>query len=108
MRRRPQTGACSCREVVRVLEEERFAFAQGSGAPTEIGEFKVVEQPKPGLAQTALWFGFPSIDVRGADRYAIEVLDSALSGASLPGGRLHARLRDNQLVYVVHAYNSRA
>jgi zinc protease len=29
-----------------------------------------------------------------------------MSGADLPGGRLHARLRDNQLVYVVHAYDS--
>jgi zinc protease len=61
---------------------------------------------KPGLAQAAMWFGFPSIDVKGADRYAIDVLDAAMSGASLPGGRLHARLRDAELVYVVHAYNS--
>ncbi len=71
-----------------------------------LAEFKIAEQFKPGLTQTAMWFAYPSIDVRGEDRYAIDVLDAALSGASLPGGRLHARLRDNQLVYVVHAYNS--
>jgi zinc protease len=75
-------------------------------AAPALQKFTLVEQDKPGLAQTALWFGFPSIDVRGEDRYAIDVLDAALSGSSLPGGRLHARLRDNQLVYVVHAYNS--
>jgi zinc protease len=61
-------------------------------------------QEKPGLAQAVLFYGYPGIDVRNADRYAIDVLDAALSGANLPGGRLHARLRDNQLVYVVHAF----
>ena len=74
--------------------------------PAALNSFKVVEQTKPGLAQTALWFGYPSIRVDDRDRYALEVLDGALSGINLPGGRLHRRLRDNQLVYVVHAYDS--
>jgi zinc protease len=63
-------------------------------------------QTRPGLAQTVLFWGYPGIEVRDEDRYALDVLDAALSGANLPGGRLHARLRDNQLVYAVHAYDS--
>jgi zinc protease len=77
-------------------------------AAPELKEFTIAEQTKPGLAQAALWFGYPSIAIDNPDRYAIEVLDAALSGSNLPGGRLHARLRDNQLVYVVHAYNQPA
>jgi zinc protease len=73
---------------------------------TPLGKFTEVHQAKPGAAQTVLYYGFPGVNVRSEDRYAIEVLDAALSGANLPGGRLHAKLRDNQLVYVVHAYNS--
>jgi zinc protease len=77
-------------------------------ASPELTQFTMTEQAKPGLAQAALWFGYPSITIDNPDRYAIDVLDAALSGSSLPGGRLHARLRDNQLVYVVHAYNQPA
>ncbi len=67
--------------------------------------FSVGQKDKPGLTQAVLWFGFAGIDVKNEDRYAIDVLDAAMSGADLPGGRLHARLRDNQLVYVVHAFD---
>lgn len=74
-------------------------------APSVLGKLTMAENYKPGLAQTVQFFGFPSIDVRSADRYTLDVLDAALSGAELPGGRLHRRLRDNQLVYVVHAFN---
>ena len=98
---------------MRAAVEYSFRAWKGSGrapsAPTAfpaLSEFKIAEQFKSGLTQTALWFGYPSIDVKGEDRYAIDVLDAALSGSSLPGGRLHSRLRNNQLVYVVHAYNS--
>ncbi|HEX9997127.1 MAG TPA: pitrilysin family protein [Abditibacterium sp.] len=66
--------------------------------------FSLGQKNKPGIAQSVLWFGFPSVDIRNEDRFALDVLDAAMSGADLPGGRLHARLRDNQLVYVVHAY----
>jgi zinc protease len=62
-------------------------------------------QDKPGVSQAVLFYGYPGINVKSGDRYAIDVLDAALSGANLPGGRLHARLRDNQLVYVVHAFD---
>ena len=63
---------------------------------------------KPGITQSVLWYAFPSISITDPDRYAVDVLDAAMSGANLPGGRLHERLRDNQLVYVVHAFDSPA
>jgi zinc protease len=100
-------------QVARAAVELSFETWRSSGrlplgppASPELERFTVVEQTKPGLAQTALWFGFPSADIRGEDRWAIDVMDGALSGVNLPGGRLHSRLRDNQLVYVVHAYNA--
>ena len=39
------------------------------------------------------------------DRFAIDVLDTIISGYELPSGWLHEELRGKQLVYVVHAYN---
>ena len=39
------------------------------------------------------------------DRFAVDVLDTIISGYRLPGGWLHTELRGKQLVYVVHAYN---
>ena len=64
----------------------------------------VVQQNKPDITQTVIYIGYPGIKVQDADRYALTVLDGALSGIYYPGGRLHARLRDNQLVYGVHAF----
>ena len=100
-------------ELARDAVEFAFKDWKASGSlpgapavPTALTQFKIVEETKPGLAQTALWFGYPSIRVDDRDRYALDVLDGALSGVDLPGGRLHRRLRDNQLVYVVHAYDS--
>jgi len=39
------------------------------------------------------------------DRFAVDVLDTIISGYQLPSGWLHTELRGKQLVYVVHAYN---
>jgi len=39
------------------------------------------------------------------DRIPIDVLDTIISGYSLPRGWLHEELRGRKLVYVVHAYN---
>lgn len=75
-------------------------------APVEPAQMKTANVEKAGVTQTAMWYGFPAINVSNPDRYAIDVLDAAMSGANLPGGRLHARLRDAELVYVVHAYDS--
>ncbi len=82
------------------------ARPQAPGAVTPPSSFALAQKSKPGIAQAVTWFGFPSVNIKGEDRYALDVLDAAMSGADLPGGRLHERLRDNQLVYVVHAYNS--
>ena len=40
-----------------------------------------------------------------SDRFAIDVLDTIISGWRLPEGWLHEELRGKRLVYVVHAYN---
>lgn len=48
----------------------------------------------------------PSIKVTDLDdRFALDVLDTIVSGWQLPSGWLHTELRGKQLVYVVHAYN---
>ena len=75
-------------------------------AVTPPPSFTLGQKTRAGLTQSVLWFGFPSVNIQSEDRYALDVLDAALSGADLPGGRLHERLRNGQLVYVVHAYNS--
>jgi len=98
-------------EVRRLAGQMFSGFTRGGklpGAPAAAvppSQFIVKEQSKPGVAQAVLFFGYPSIKATDPDRYAIDVLDAALSGSNLPGGRLHARLRDNQLVYVVHAFD---
>jgi zinc protease len=103
-------GDVNAEEVRRAVE---FTFKnlqlQASPAPARspirmLTSFTIQEQQKPGLAQTVLFFGYPGINIKSPDRYALDVLDAALSGVNLPGGRLHARLRDNQLVYGVHAW----
>lgn len=57
------------------------------------------------IKQVVIYLGFLGMKVDSEERYAMEVLDAILSGISYPGGRLHERLRANQLVYVVHAFN---
>ena len=74
--------------------------------PVEPAKFKTANIEKAGVTQTAMWYGFPAISVDNPDRYAVDVLDAALSGANLPGGRVFTRLRDAELVYVYHAYDS--
>ncbi|BCM94302.1 putative zinc protease [Abditibacteriota bacterium] len=59
-----------------------------------------------GVVQSAMFFGFPGITVKNDDRFALDVLDAALSGASLPGGRIFGRLREEQLVYDANAYDA--
>ena len=72
---------------------------------TRLEKFTLNEHTQPGVAQTAVWYGFPSITLLDPDRDALDVLSAALAGADLPGGRLYRRLRDNQLVYDIHAFN---
>ncbi|HAU39177.1 MAG TPA: hypothetical protein DCX07_15865 [Phycisphaerales bacterium] len=56
--------------------------------------------------QAALMVAVPGMTVGNVeDRFAMDVLDTILSGYQLPGGWLHNELRGRQLVYVVHAFN---
>lgn len=56
-------------------------------------------------AQTVIAIGYGGMPYESEDRYATDVLDAVVSGIYYPGGRLHADLRGQGLVYVVHAYN---
>ena len=54
----------------------------------------------------AIMIGWPGMTLdQTADRDAIAVLDTIISGYDLPRGWLHSNLRGRKLVYVVHAYN---
>lgn len=55
--------------------------------------------------QAVIFVGYPGMDVGSPDWYAMRVLDAVISGVGYPGGWLHAALRGQQLVYVVHAWN---
>ncbi len=69
--------------------------------PIESRRTKVIERAQQ---QAIVAYGFIGPKVTDADRAALDVLDAALSGIRLPGGRLHNTLRGRQLVYFVHAY----
>jgi zinc protease len=114
---RPATTVLSIYGDVDAAEVERvvkYLFHDFKRAPQQImppappaplPKFTAREELKPGLTQSVIFYGYPGVPIKDADRYAMTVLDGALSGIDYPGGRLHARLRDNQLVYGVHAYN---
>jgi len=103
-------GDIDANEVTTKVEKAFEKFQYGKFTPPQI----LAEEPltsirnaemQKEIQQAVICMGFPSTTVYDNDRYNIEVLDAVLSGVSLPGGRLHERLRANQLVYVVHAYN---
>jgi len=62
-------------------------------------------QKLSGSAQAVVNYVFPGITIDSKDRYAMTVMNAALSGIYYPGGRLFARLRDAQLVYSSFAYS---
>ncbi len=56
--------------------------------------------------QAAIMIAAPGMKIsNNEDRFAINVLDTIISGWRLPAGWLHSELRGKKLVYVVHAYN---
>jgi zinc protease len=55
--------------------------------------------------QAVIYVGYRGVTYGDGDEFPLRVLDAALSGVYLPGGRLHERLRGAGYVYVVHAYN---
>jgi zinc protease len=52
--------------------------------------------------QAIICFMFPGARIDSEDRFALDVLDAVFSGIGLPGGRLHRKLRGDQLVYATH------
>ncbi|MBD3182073.1 hypothetical protein GF312_07265 [Candidatus Poribacteria bacterium] len=93
-------------EVNKVFADFRKSEFQTPVIPEEppLTEIRKEEIEKD-IQQVVIQMGFPGMKVDSQDIYAIQVLDAVLSGISYPGGRLHDRLRSNQIVYVVHAYN---
>ncbi|MGB2824721.1 MAG: pitrilysin family protein, partial [Phycisphaerae bacterium] len=69
----------------------------------ESGELHVLETQKKvaGVILAAPGMKVDNLE----DRFAVDVLDTIISGYRLPSGWLHTELRGKQLVYVVHAYN---
>lgn len=53
----------------------------------------------------AVMIGAAGMKLDDEDRFALNVLDTIISGWQLPSGWLHTELRGKQLVYVVHAQN---
>jgi zinc protease len=83
------------------------APAPKAPAPTTLlPAFSTRTIARKGVTQSAMFYAFPGITVKGGDRFALDVLDAALSGASLPGGRIFGRLREEQLVYDSNAFDS--
>jgi zinc protease len=103
-------GDINDEEVITNVKDAFAGFEKMEFVSPEIPEeepltsVKSVEAEKD-IQQVVIQMGFPGMTVRDEDRYAVQMLDAVLSGISYPGGRLHDRLRSNQIVYVVHAYN---
>ncbi len=55
--------------------------------------------------QAVIYIGYRGVTYGDGDEFPLRLLDAAISGVYLPGGRLHERLRGPGYVYVVHAYN---
>ncbi|MCD6506850.1 insulinase family protein [Candidatus Poribacteria bacterium] len=95
-------------DKVRRLVSESFGMWPKSGySPPRISPLKV----KPGKAtyeedifQEVIFLGYPSVPIGSRRRFAVRVLKAILSGMDYPGGRLYNRLRNEQLVYLIHAY----
>jgi len=78
----------------------RFAGKARTVAPD--GELHVLKTDKK---QAAVMVAAPGMKVTSADRHAMAVLDTIISGYHLPSGWMHDQLRGKQLVYVVHSVN---
>lgn len=85
------------------------AMPTGPTTPLHLPTEPLPTQPRRQVLQTqkqvaAIFLGFPGATMTNlADRYPLTILDGLLSGFEIPSGWLHHTLRDQQLVYVVHA-----
>ena len=62
---------------------------------------------KPSAKPSAIvYVAYPGMDIFNVrDRFAMELLDTVVSGYQMPGGWLHEELRGKGLVYEVHAFS---
>ena len=102
-------GAPDEKQAVQLVKESFSQFA-GKTIPPQISldpplAKNLTLTKATGFNQAVICYGFRSCSVASKDRFALDVLDAILSGVRLPGGRLHQRLRQSRLVYLVHAYN---
>lgn len=71
-------------------------------APQAPPEGEVRSLTERAQEQAMFFMGFLGPRVDSPDRFALDVLDAALSGIRYPAGRLHTTLRGRQLVYATH------
>lgn len=77
--------------------------------PPEAPAEPPIDQPREEIIERAqqqaiVAYGFHALAVDDPDVPVLEVLDAVISGAGMPGGRLHEALRGRQLVYFVHGF----
>ena len=102
-------NSAQVQQLARALFGDFKPKAQAPQVPAQVAplpQFTTRIVARKGLTQSAMFFGFPGISMKSGDRFALDVLDAALSGAGLPGGRIFGRLREEQLVYDANAYDA--
>jgi zinc protease len=91
-------------KVFHTFPSRPVVFPEVPAEPSPTHVRRQVKQTQKQVA--AIYLGFPGATLTNlADRYPLHILDGFVSGLELPVGWLHAELRGQQLVYVVHAFN---
>ncbi|MCX5654789.1 MAG: pitrilysin family protein [Planctomycetota bacterium] len=73
--------------------------------PREVKGREVYIKPSEKGA-AVVYVAYPGMDIYNVrDRFAVDVLDTVMSGYQMPGGWLHEELRGKGLVYEVHAFS---
>ncbi len=86
-------------------------FSEKKSLPDYEKSFIVLEQDISKKYSTqkeisTIFKGFPTVTLfEHNERAVIDIIDVIISVGSFPSGWLHERLREKELVYVVHAYN---
>ena len=91
------------------IEQQFAAVPAGSASMTIAPQVKIEEPGQYVLPTTNTTAGIivarPGMEISSPDFFAMNVLDTIISGYQLPSGWLHDELRGKRLVYVVHAQN---
>ena len=96
-----------------VLEQIELLFGDWRPHPVQIPPAKqepYIESPRyvektREMVQAVLLTGFLTVPCSSPEQYTFQVLNAVLSGLGYPAGRVHNRLRQQQLVYNSFAYN---